>query len=310
MFAHVPPIVNKNGAARERQDESEVAMKRVLVLAYGAISYAIFLGVFVYTIGFVGGFCTPTTLDAVLDDPSPWTIARSALVNLALVAAFGLQHSVMARPAFKRRLTRWIPRPIERSTYVLATNLVLGLLLWQWQPMGGIVWHVEAHWLRVVLWCLFAGGWLAVLVTTCLINHFDLFGLRQVWLYFRGRPYTPIPFVTPGPYRLVRHPLYLGWLTAFWCTPTMTVGHLVFASAMSVYILMAIRWEERDLLTFHRAYAQYRQRVPMLIPRWPVRRNRSVQEQTALGPESTRSVGPMHAASTPHEGSIRGTSTI
>ncbi len=134
---------------------------------------------------------------------------------------------------------------------------------------------------RVVLWCLFAKGWLTVLLTTCLINHFDLFGLRQVWLYFRGRSYTPLPFVTPGPYRLVRHPLYIGWLMAFWATPTMTVAHLLFALALSAYILMAIRLEERDLLAFHQAYAEYRRRVPMLVPRLPGWKQ-PIAEETSL----------------------------
>lgn len=243
-------------------------MKRVFVLTYGIASYVLFLGVFLYGIGFVGGFLTPTSLDEAIDDPRSEALAQDVLVNFALVFAFGLQHSVMARPVFKRWLTHWLPEPIERSTYVLSTNIVLGLLFWQWRPMGGILWHVEAEWAIVVLWFLFAMGWLTVLVTTCLINHFDLFGVRQVWLFFRGRPYTSLPFVTPGPYRLVRHPLYVGWLLAFWATPTMTIAHLLFAVSLTVYILLAIRLEERDLIGFHRAYADYRQRVPMLVPRW------------------------------------------
>jgi protein-S-isoprenylcysteine O-methyltransferase Ste14 len=205
-------------------------------------------------------------------------VAQAVLINLALVVVFGLQHSVMARPAFKRWLTRWVPDPIERSTYVLATNLALGVLFWQWRTMGGLVWDVEEGWARVVLRFLFAMGWLTVLVTTCLINHFDLFGVRQVWLYFRGRPYKPLPFVTPGPYRFVRHPLYVGWLMAFWATPTMTMAHLSFALALSVYILVAIRLEERDLLAFHRAYADYRRRVPMLVPRLPGRKQPIAEE--------------------------------
>ena len=244
-------------------------MKRVLVLAYGVVCYTLFLSVFLYGIGFVGGFLTPTSLDGAVDDQRLEVLAQAVLINLALVSVFGLQHSVMARPAFKRWLTRWIPEPIKRSTYVLATNIALGVLFWQWRPMGGLVWHVEERWTRVVLWGLFAVGWMTVLVTTCLINHFDLFGLRQVWLYFRGRPYSPLPFITPGPYRFVRHPLYVGWLMAFWATPTMTFAHLLFAASLSVYILMAIRLEERDLVAFHRGYADYRRRVPMLVPRYP-----------------------------------------
>lgn len=276
------PMGRKGTAAVDKQAESEVTMKRALVLAYGVACYAMFLGVFLYSIGFVGGFLTPTSLDRAIGDPGRMAFVQAICINLGLVTAFGLQHSVMARPAFKRWMTRWIPRPMERSTYVLATNVALAFLFWQWRPMGGVVWHVGDESARVVLWSLFAFGWLTVLVTTCLINHFDLFGLRQVWLYFRGRPYTPLPFVTPGPYRIVRHPLYIGWLMAFWATPTMTLAHCVFAATLTIYILLAIRFEERDLIAFHRAYAEYRRRVPMLIPRWPARR---------MGPaESTQSV--------------------
>jgi protein-S-isoprenylcysteine O-methyltransferase Ste14 len=173
----------------------------------------------------------------------------------------------MARPEFKRWWTRFIPTPVERSTYVMATNLVLGLMFWQWRPMGGILWNFEQPLVRAAAWSLFAVGWLTVLVTTFLINHFDLFGLRQVWLYFRGRPYTHLPFATPGPYQIIRHPLYVGWLLAFWATPTMTMAHFVFAAAMTAYILLAIRYEERDLVSFHTGYREYRRRVPMLIPR-------------------------------------------
>jgi protein-S-isoprenylcysteine O-methyltransferase Ste14 len=254
-----------------------------------------FLGVFLYGVGFVGGFLTPTSLDGSVaggvEELQPEALAKAVLINLALVAVFGLQHSVMARPAFKRWFTRWIPEPMERSTYVLATNLALGLLYWQWRPMGGLVWHIEETWARSVLWSLFAIGWLTVLVTTFLINHFDLFGLRQVWLYFRGRPYTPLPFVTPWPYLIVRHPLYVGWLMAFWATPTMTIAHLLFAGTLTVYILMAIRLEERDLMTFHRAYADYRRRVPMLIPRWPMKKQPVATETSLVRPRSDQSIG-------------------
>ncbi|MEQ9410907.1 MAG: methyltransferase [Fuerstiella sp.] len=243
-------------------------MKRLFVLLYGLGCYGVFLGVFLYAVGFVGGFLTPTRLDAPPEHPDMATFSSAVLIDLLLVLLFAVQHSVMARPSFKAWLTRWVPQPIERSTYVLATNCVLLLLFWQWRPLGGMVWNVESSMGQIVLWFLFAKGWLTVLITTCLINHFDLFGLRQVWLYFRGVPYTPLPFVTPGPYRLVRHPLYVGWLMAFWATPTMTIAHLVFALTMTAYILVAIRLEEHDLLVFHRAYADYRRRVPMLIPRW------------------------------------------
>ncbi|MBS0205696.1 MAG: isoprenylcysteine carboxylmethyltransferase family protein [Planctomycetes bacterium] len=254
-------------------------MKRLLVLAYGFACYSMFLGVFLYGIGFVGGFLTPTRLDAAFDKPGLDMSAQAVIINLALVAIFGVQHSVMARPAFKRWLTRWIPEPMERSTYVLAANLALALLYWHWRPMGGLVWHVEHGWTCVVLWLVFSIGWLTVLVTTFLINHFDLFGLRQVWFYFQGRPYTSLPFVTPGPYRLVRHPLYVGWLMTFWATPTMTAAHMLFAAALTVYILMAIRLEENDLIALHRVYADYQRRVPMLVPRF---RKKNVAAETTL----------------------------
>jgi protein-S-isoprenylcysteine O-methyltransferase Ste14 len=173
----------------------------------------------------------------------------------------------MARPAFKRWFTRLVPVSAERSTYVLLSSLLLIALFAWWQPLGGVVWTATDPTLRGVLWGCFAFGWLLVLVSTFLINHFDLFGLRQVWLQLMGRPYTELAFRTPGPYRLVRHPLYVGWLFAFWATPTMTISHLVFAIATTGYILIAVRLEERDLVAHHgEAYENYRERVPMLIP--------------------------------------------
>jgi methanethiol S-methyltransferase len=238
-------------------------MKRWLVLLYGAACYGLFLATFLYLAGWIGGFVVPTTLDGAATSP----LAASLAINAALILLFALQHSVMARPAFKQWWTKFVPQPIERSTYVLATNAVLALLFWQWRPLGGVIWNVEHPAGRAALWGLFAIGWLTILVTTFLINHFDLFGLRQAWLHFRGRPYTSLPFVTPGPYRFVRHPLYVGWLMAFWATPTMTTAHLLFAAGMTAYILVAIGYEERDLAAHHAGYAEYRRRVPMLVPR-------------------------------------------
>ena len=189
------------------------------------------------------------------------------LTDTLLIALFGVQHSVMARPSFKRWWTKFVPEPIERSTYVMFTNAALILLFAFWQPIGGTVWEVQNPAGRAALWTLYALGWLAVLATTFLINHFDLFGLRQVWLYFRGKPYTHIGFRTPGPYQFVRHPLYVGWITAFWATPTMTLTHVVFALGLTTYILIAIPFEERNLIQYHgKNYADYRRRVPMLIP--------------------------------------------
>lgn len=238
-------------------------MKRVVVLTYGLVNYAIFLGTFLYLAGFTGNLLVPKSMDSASVGP----LWAALAVNALLVGLFAVQHSVMARPTFKKRWTKFVPQPIERSTYVLFTNLALILLFWQWRPMGGVVWNIEQPLGRIALHALCVAGWLTVLITTFLINHFDLFGLRQVWLYFRGKPYTHLGFVTPGPYKLIRHPLYIGWMTAFWATPTMSVAHLVFAVGMTAYMLIAIQLEERNLLEFHgEEYAAYRHRVPMLIP--------------------------------------------
>jgi methanethiol S-methyltransferase len=239
-------------------------MHRIGVFLYGVFAYACFFATFLYAIGFVGDFGVPHSIDSAADG----SLGVAVAVDLLLLAVFALQHSVMARPAFKRWWTRLVPEPAERSTYVLASSLALLLLFWCWRPIGGLVWRVEHPLGQAVLYGLFAAGWVTVLVTTFLINHFDLFGLRQVWLHLRGTPYRPLGFVMPGPYRYVRHPLYVGWLIAFWATPTMTAAHLLFAVATTVYILIAIRFEERDLATVHGArYAQYRHSVPMLVPR-------------------------------------------
>jgi len=239
------------------------ALQRSAVLLFGLVSYAIFFATFLYAAGFVGNWLVPKSMDSPATDPFWVALA----VNVALLGVFAVQHSVMARPVFKRWLARFVPTAAERSLYVLLSSLALILLFWQWRPMGGLVWQAENPVLVGVLHAGFAFGWLLVLVTTFLINHFDLFGLRQVWKYFRGVSYRPLKFVTPGPYRLVRHPLYVGWFCAFWFTPTMTVAHLVFALATSAYILIAIRLEERDLVAIHGAdYIAYRRSTPMLIP--------------------------------------------
>ncbi|HYG07678.1 MAG TPA: isoprenylcysteine carboxylmethyltransferase family protein [Stenotrophomonas sp.] len=225
--------------------------------------YAVFFATFLYAVGFVGNFWVPKAMDS----PRESSLAVALAINLGLLALFALQHSVMARPAFKRGWTRLIPPAAERSTYTLLSSLALILLFWQWRPLGGVVWQVHNELGRALLLTGFWFGWGLVLVTTFLLNHLDLFGLRQVWLHFRGRAYQPLPFKAPGPYRLVRHPLYVGWFFAFWATPTMTVTHLVFALMTTAYILVAIRLEERDLLDALPEYAQYRREVPMLLPR-------------------------------------------
>ena len=239
-------------------------MSRVLTLGYGALSYAIFFVTFLYAIGFLGNVLVPKSLDSPATDP--WQTALA--IDLALLSLFAVQHSVMARPRFKRVITRVIPEAVERSTYVLASSLALILLFWQWRPLGGVIWDVQYEVGRAALYGGFAFGWLLVLVTTFVINHFDLFGLRQTWRAFRGQPQAGLTFVTPVLYRIVRHPLYVGWLFAFWSTPIMTVTHLLFALVTTAYILVAIQLEEHDLMRAHPEYAEYRRQVPMLVPSW------------------------------------------
>jgi protein-S-isoprenylcysteine O-methyltransferase Ste14 len=237
-------------------------MGRLLAFLYGVVCYAIFFATFLYAIGFVGNFVVPKAMDSPGVDP--WQTAL--VIDAVLLAVFALQHSIMARPAFKRALTRVVSPVIERSTYVLFSSLALILLFWQWRPLGGVVWNVENDIGVALLYAGFAFGWGLVLVTTFVINHFDLFGLRQVWRHLRGEPQQDLKFVLPVLYRIVRHPLYVGWFFAFWCTPTMTVTHLFFAIMTTAYILIAIQLEERDLMAAHPEYADYRKRVPMLLP--------------------------------------------
>src|SRR5262249_44762789 len=238
-------------------------IRRFLLLTYGILCYALFLATFLYAVGFVGGFLTPTRLDGPRQRP----LAAALAIDGGLLALFAVQHSGMARPAFKRWLTRFVPPPAERGPHVLLSDAALLLLFWQWRPLGGIVWDVPGGAARVAVYALFAAGWVTVFAATCLVSHFDLFGVRQVWLAFRGAPYSPPRFATPWAYRVVRHPLYVGWLTTFWAAPTMTAAHLLFAAGTTAYILLAIRWEERDLVAAHPEYAAYRRRGPMLRPR-------------------------------------------
>ncbi|KAF1709588.1 methanethiol S-methyltransferase [Pseudoxanthomonas sacheonensis] len=237
-------------------------MKRSLILLYGVACYAVFFATFLYAIGFIGNLWVPKAMDSARST----SVGAAVLIDLGLLALFALQHSVMARPAFKRAWTKVIPESAERSTYTLLSSLALILLFWLWRPVGGMVWNVENETARIALYAAYAFGWALLLYVTFLLDHFDLFGLRQVWLQFRGRPYTHVPFKTPTLYRWVRHPLYVGWLIIFWATPAMTVTHLLFALMTTAYILIAIQLEERDLVAALPEYGEYRKRVPMLVP--------------------------------------------
>jgi protein-S-isoprenylcysteine O-methyltransferase Ste14 len=238
-------------------------MGRMLAFVYGLVCYLIFFVTFLYAIGFVANLGVPKSVDSGVLVP----FSQALLINALLLGIFAAQHSVMARPAFKRWWTRIVPQAIERSTYVLLASLTLMLLFWQWRPMTEVVWDVKNIIGRYILWALFVLGWATVLVGTTLINHSDLFGLRQVNLYRRGEEYTEPGFRTPFLYKIVRHPIMLGFIIAFWATPHMTVGHLVFAIATTAYILIAIQLEERDIASVHGAtYEEYRKQVSMILP--------------------------------------------
>lgn len=238
-------------------------MKKLLALVYGVLAYAFFLGTFLYAIAFLGDVRVPKTVDT----GKPATLAAAIVIDALLLGAFAIQHSVMARQWFKQRWTKVVSWYVERSTFVVAASAVLALLLWQWRPIPQVVWEVRdprAEWLLVVLFWV---GWATLLVSTFLIDHFELFGLAQVWAYWRGREFHRLAFKTPSLYRLVRHPMYLGFTIAFWSAPRMTVGHLLFSVAATGYLIVGIYFEERDLVgAFGDDYRDYRARVPMLIP--------------------------------------------
>lgn len=239
-------------------------MNRVFTLLYGVFAYFIFFGVFLYLVGFVANFLVPKGVDS---GEAPGLVTALA-IDVALIALFGLQHSLMARSGFKQWWTRIVPHAIERSTYVMATNVVLILMFWLWQPIPQTVWHVETPELRIALWALFATGLGISLASTFMVDHFDLFGLRQVWFAFRARTYSHPEFVVRWFYRLVRHPLYTGMFMMFWATPDMTLGHALFSAGMTFYVLVAVRFEERDLVkVLGSDYVRYKSEVPMFLPK-------------------------------------------
>jgi protein-S-isoprenylcysteine O-methyltransferase Ste14 len=238
-------------------------VKRILAFTYGTFCYGLFFGTFLYAIGFLGNFGVPKSIDSGREGSAAVAVA----IDAGLLALFALQHSIMARPWFKRAWTRIVPEPVERSTYVLFSSAALLLLFWKWEPIGGVIWDTGDGAGRIILWALYGAGVAIVLLSTFLINHFDLFGLRQVWLYLVGKPYTHLEFRTPFFYRFVRHPLYVGWLLTFWAAPVMTAAHLFFAIMTTAYIFVAIRFEEADLVTTHgEKYERYRRQVPMIVP--------------------------------------------
>jgi methanethiol S-methyltransferase len=244
-------------------------MTRISFLLYGLVAYLLFFAAILYGIGFVGDLWVPKGID----DGPVTPITTAIVINVALLLLFAVQHNVMARPWFKEWWARFVPLPIERSTFVAAASLILLLLYWQWRPMPAVVWHIDNPAVRGILWVFYFAGWGIVLFSSFVIDHFELFGLKQVWSYFRGREHVSATFSERSIYRWVRHPLMLGFILAFWSAPTMSQGRLLFAVVTTLWILVAIQIEERDLIAFlGEPYRRYRDRTPMLIPRPGARR--------------------------------------
>ncbi len=238
-------------------------MSRILAFIYGVVCYLIALIAILYSIGFIGNLIVPKTLDSNLDG----SLIKGLLIDILLLGLFAIQHSLMARQNFKKWWIKIIPEPIERSTYVLIASLALLLLFWQWNSLGGIIWNIQKPIIYNIIYGIFALGWLIVFLSTFMINHFDLFGLRQVYLYWRGQEYEYLGFRTPGFYKYIRHPIMLGFVIAFWATPLMTVSHIVFAIGTTIYVLVGIKLEEMDMIYIYgNLYQEYRQQVSMLIP--------------------------------------------
>jgi protein-S-isoprenylcysteine O-methyltransferase Ste14 len=245
-------------------------IKRLLIFLFGLVSYVTFLFTVLYGIGFVGNIYFEKTIDSGSNTNS----SVSLVIDLVLIALFGFQHSLMARQGLKKQLTRLVPEPAERSIFVFSVSLCLLLLFWQWRPIQGHLWILPGNLIYILLMTLYGMGWLIVILSTFLINHFDFVGLRQVYLYLTGRKYTPLEFKQHLLYKIVRHPLILGLLISFWATPRMSIGHLIFATGMTIYSLIGLAFEERDLLkSFGNTYQEYRKQVPMLIPMPRIKRD-------------------------------------